>query len=359
MARVIQWYTGHMGAIQVEMLMRDPAHELVGVVAYTDAKAGLDAGDVAGIGPIGIKITADIDEALAIPADVVLINGNTFQPDLLDRILRSGKNVITISGAYDMTEEPDYPQLEAAAQAGGVTLTGGGNMPGLLNDVLPLFMTGYSSQVRRIWTRERNCHSEYRSRTMMQRFFGGPVPSPEEIAATLGPSPRRGYYFQAARLCARAFGLELSDFNLTKYEVAPAPHDFTMPGSGVFVAKGTAAALRYEYTGYVDGVPWHSVEMEFTATPTGLDPQWRSDPDEREFNVRIEGDPPLEVTFGCGGFLNLIRLNAARMINLIGPTIAAEPGCRTMLELPCGSSGVLATTGGPVAAQADVRPPGW
>jgi len=340
--RAIQWYTGAMGAMQVALLHRNPTFELVGVVTYSDAKHGRDAGEVAGIGPIGLPITANVEEALALEADVVLINGNTLQPDLLERILRSGKNVVTISGAYELTEEPQYEQLQAAALAGGVSLTGGGNMPGLLNDVLPLFMSGYTSGVRRIWTRERNCHDLYGSYATMSAFYGHPPPSPEAIAAMIGKSSRTGIYYQAAKLCARAFGLQLSDFQLTNFEVGTAPHDIVMPATGVRIAKGTVAASRYEYTGFVNGKPWQSVEMEFTAE-LGLGPQWKSALSEPEFVVRVEGEPPLEVTWGCGGIVNLIRLNAARMVNLAPAVIAAEPGCRTILDLPCGAAGVLGT----------------
>ena len=340
--RAIQWYTGSMGALQLALLHRDPTFELVGVVAYSGAKHGLDAGEVAGIGRIGMPITADVDQALAIEADVVLINGNTLQPKLIERILRSGKNVVTISGAYELTEEPDYEGLQAAALAGGASLTGGGNMPGLLNDVLPLFMSGYTSGVKRIWTRERNTHDLYGSHATMSAFYGNPPPDAEQIAAQIGRSTRTGIYYQAAKLCARAFGLELSDFKLTNYEVGAAPHDIVMPATGVRIAKGTVAASRYEFTGFVDGEPWQSVEMEFTAE-LGLGPQWKSNPSEPEFVVKVEGDPPLEVTWGCGGIVNLIKLNAARMVNLAPAVIAAKPGCRTILDLPCGAAGVLST----------------
>jgi 2,4-diaminopentanoate dehydrogenase len=331
-----------MGAMQVAMLHRDPAYELVGVVAHSDEKHGKDAGEAVGIGPIGVTITSDIDEALAIDAQCVLINGNSLQPDLLDRILRSGKNVVTISGAYDLDGEPFQDQLEAAALAGGATLTGGGNMPGLLQDVLPLFMSGYTTDVRQIWARERNCHDWYASYGTMSAFYGNPMPSDEEVKARIGSTVPQGIHRQAANLCAKAFGLALSDFKLTNYEVVAAPHDITMPGTGVYIAKGTVAGSRFEYTGFVDGEPWHVLEMEFTAE-LGLGPQWKQNLDLPEFDVRVDGDPPLQVTWGCGGIVNLIRLNAARMVNLVEPVIAAAPGCRTILELPAGGAGVLTT----------------
>src|SRR5690606_27111245 len=68
--RVIQWYTGSMGAIQIEMLLRDRVHQLVGVVAHSPEKIGMDAGEVAGIGRIGLPIVG-VETGLAIEADVV------------------------------------------------------------------------------------------------------------------------------------------------------------------------------------------------------------------------------------------------------------------------------------------------
>jgi len=353
--KVIQWYTGTMGALQVEMLHRDPAYELVGVVAHSDEKHGRDAGEVAGIGPIGVRITSNVDQALATEADCVLINGNSLEPDLLERILRSGKNVVTISGAYDLDGEPDQAQLEAAALEGGVSLTGGGNMPGLLQDVLPLFMSGYTTDVRRIWARERNCHDWYGSYATMSAFYGHPMPTADEVRAQIGTSVPNGIYRQSANLCAKAFGLALSDFQLTDCEVVPAPHDITMPGTGVQIAKGTVAGSRFEYTGFIHGEPWHILEMEFTAE-LGLGPRWKDSLDQPEFDVHVDGDPPMQVTWGCGGIVNLIRLNAARMVNLIQPLVAAAPGCRTILELPAGGAGVLTTRAFPRSAPTAASP---
>jgi 2,4-diaminopentanoate dehydrogenase len=342
--RVIQWYTGTMGKMQIELLHRDPSYELVGAVVHSPEKDGLDAGDIAGIGPIGVTATVDVEKALAMDADCVLVNGTGgLEADLLDRILRSGKNVVSISGAYDMKREPEFEQLDAACRAGGVSLTGGGNITNMQSDVLPLLMSGYTSDVARIWTRERNNHALYESRSTMHSFYGGPMPSAEELAAMNGRQLLSGTKRQAAHICADAIGVELSDFRISRYEVVPAPHDIYMPGSDMTIAEGTVAGIRYEYTGYVEGEPWHVTETEFTSA-YDLGPGWRDDPDEPEFALKIDGRPPIEMTYGVGGIVNLIWLNACRMVNLIGPLVSAETGCRTIVELPW----VVATTGGGV-----------
>ena len=88
-AGVGQWYTGTMGKMQIDLLHRDPSFELVGVVVHSADKAGLDAGEIAGIGPIGVTAIHDIDAALALEADCVLMTGSGgLEPDLLERILR-------------------------------------------------------------------------------------------------------------------------------------------------------------------------------------------------------------------------------------------------------------------------------
>ncbi|MBW8825562.1 MAG: dihydrodipicolinate reductase [Acidobacteria bacterium] len=346
--RVIQWYTGTMGKMQIDLLHRDPSYELVGAVVHSAGKAGLDAGQIAGIGEIGVTTTDDIDAALALEADCVLMTGSGgLEPDLIERILRSGKNVVSISGGYDMKREPEFEQLEAACQAGGVSLTGGGNITGMQSDVLPLIMSGYTSDVRRIWTRERNNHALYDSRGW-SGTYGGPMPSADEMTARIGTSLPAGHYRQAAQICADALGVELSDFALSNYEAVAAPREIYMPGPDVTVPKGTVAGLRFEYTGYVDGEPWHVTEMEFTAA-YDLGPGWKDNPDEPEFSLRIEGRPPIEMSYGVGGIVNLIWLNACRMVNLIGPLCRAGTGCRTILELPW----VTATSAGRSTASAD------
>ena len=140
-------------------------------------------------------------------------------------------------------------------------------------------------------------------------------------------------YGQAAHLCATALGVQLSDFALSNYERVLATEDIHLPASGFTIKKGTVAGSRLEYTGYVEGEPWHVLEMEFTAD-VGLGPGWRADLDEPEFTIRIDGDPPQEVTWGTFGLPNLIRLNAVRMVNMVGPIVRAAPGCRTILDMP-------------------------
>ena len=69
--RVIQWATGSIGQIAIRHFAGNPTFELVGVFVTSDAKDGVDAGEVAGIGPLGVTCTTDRDAVLALDADCV------------------------------------------------------------------------------------------------------------------------------------------------------------------------------------------------------------------------------------------------------------------------------------------------
>jgi len=70
--RVIQWATGGVGRAAIEGIIKHPGLQLVGCWVHSPDKAGLDVGELCGIGPVGVTATNDVEELLAMEADVVL-----------------------------------------------------------------------------------------------------------------------------------------------------------------------------------------------------------------------------------------------------------------------------------------------
>ena len=62
MPRVVQWATGATGRHTLAAMVDHPDLDVVGVLVYSDDKAGRDAGDLCGIDPIGVTATKDRDE---------------------------------------------------------------------------------------------------------------------------------------------------------------------------------------------------------------------------------------------------------------------------------------------------------
>ena len=70
--RVIQWATGGVGRSAIEAIVRHPELELAGCWVHSPAKDGRDAGELAGLPPLGVRASTDTAALLAQPADCVV-----------------------------------------------------------------------------------------------------------------------------------------------------------------------------------------------------------------------------------------------------------------------------------------------
>ena len=152
--RVVVWSTGGVGSIAVDAVRRRPDLELVGVWVHSAEKVGRDAGELAGVEPIGISATNDADELIALAPDCVVYAASGPDrdagavPDYL-RLLEAGINVVSTSST-SLVYPPSYyslewrDQLEAAAKAGDASFYVSGIFPGFASDQLALLMTTQS-----------------------------------------------------------------------------------------------------------------------------------------------------------------------------------------------------------------------
>lgn len=62
--RVVQWATGNIGTKSLRAIIGHPDLELVGVLVYSEAKAGRDAGELCGVGPVGVRATTSVDDVV-------------------------------------------------------------------------------------------------------------------------------------------------------------------------------------------------------------------------------------------------------------------------------------------------------
>ena len=135
-----------------------------------------------------------------------------------------------------------------------------------------------------------------------------------------------------------AAGLDVSLDEVTEtYERVPAPEDFDI-ASG-HIAKGTAAALRFEVRGMVGGKPVVVLE-HVTRIRDDLCPDWPQPAQEGgSYRIEITGEPSYALDLrlsspnGDHNHAGLVA-TAARVVNAIPEVVAAPPGIRTTLDLP-------------------------
>src|SRR5882724_10728009 len=93
--RVVQWATGNVGSRALRRAIEHPQVEVVGVYVHSADKVGRDAGDLGGIGRIGVAATNSIEDIIALRPDCVMYMPQYTNYDEICRLLESGANVVT------------------------------------------------------------------------------------------------------------------------------------------------------------------------------------------------------------------------------------------------------------------------
>lgn len=342
MIRLAQLYTGGVGSEIIRRLRGHPQLELVSVLVHSEEKAGIDSGTLVGAEPNGIVTTQDLEQVLAARPEAAIYSGMQWDVKLFSRLLRSGVNVYTGLGGYYLPGQPEFDTLDAAGKAGSASLAAGGNIPGLISDVFPLFLSGYTGRIREIRAWQRNHVSTYPSAVQIQTGLGiGLEPGANEYQEAVD-SAWVWAMRQSANMIADALGIECTDLVLADKRTALAPHDEELPGSGLVVKKGTVAGAQWEFAAYTGTRKFLTITNEQTAM-LALGPGWREDHAEPPWRVEIDGDPPIVATFGWLGEVEPgaanSRLNSARALNMIPRLVAARPGCVSVLDFPAPVAG--------------------
>jgi hypothetical protein len=99
--------------------------DVVGVYAFSPDKVGRDAGTTAGVAPVGVLATDDIDAPVAATPDCVLYTPRIIDYPLVTRLLRAGINVVTTCDFHTGTHHlENWVAFTAAALHGGATFLG-------------------------------------------------------------------------------------------------------------------------------------------------------------------------------------------------------------------------------------------
>jgi 4-hydroxy-tetrahydrodipicolinate reductase len=333
--RVVQWATGNVGLRSLRAIIEHPDLELVGVFVHSAAKVGKDAGDLCGIGPVGIRATDDADAIIALHADCVMYMPFDCDFDQMAAILRSGTNIVTTKGDFQNPAciDPDLrEQIEQACSEGQSSIYSAGSSPGFITDALPLVLAALQRRLDCITVDE---YSDVSSRNSPDIIYGamgfGRAPSEDaagHIAQSMWRSRRRSF-----ELLADAFGLPIDSVEATA-EIATANKRVQI-AAGVIEA-GTVAGTRITISGMRGGRPLFRFRANWYCT-TDLDVDW--DLIHSGWRVVVDGDTPLNVLITFPVALEdypamAPGLTAHPAVNAVRAVCAAEPGIRTSLDIP-------------------------
>ncbi|MDL4774573.1 NAD(P)H-dependent amine dehydrogenase family protein [Actinomadura xylanilytica] len=342
--RVVQWSTGNVGRNAIAGIDAHPGLELAGVWVSNPAKAGRDAGELAGLGPLGVAATTDGAALLALRPDCVVYTAmadvRIFEAiDDLCRILRSGANVVSSSPVFlqfpDGVVPPEMADpVRRAAAEGGASVFVNGIDPGFANDVLPLALTGISERVDEVRCLEILNYATYDQATVLFDIMGfGRALT--ETPMLLQPGVLTMAWGSVVRQLAAGLGVALDE--VTEHHTRlPAPETFQV-ASGT-IEEGTAAALRFEVAGMLDGRAVVVLE-HVTRLRDDLAPDWPQPAGAGCYRVVVKGEPDytldLQLLGGDGDHNTAgLKATAMRLVNAVPAVVEAPPGLLTALDLP-------------------------
>ncbi len=337
--RVIQWATGGVGRAAIAGVVAHPELELVGCWVHDAEKAGRDAGDLAGIDPVGVIATTDVDQLLGLGADCVIYAPLMADPSMVVRILASGANVVTPLGWF-FPGGRDESRVEAACAEGRTSVHGTGIHPGGVTERLPLVVSALSQAITHVRAEEFSDIRTYGAPDVVGNvmMFGR---TPEEATAGIMPAVLGDGFGQSVAMVAHELGFALDPDLRVDHEVAVATAPIDSPVGPI--APGRVAAQKFCWEGTVDGEPVITVRTNWFMGEEHLDPAWTFGPEGERFEIEITGDPSTSVTIhgwhpesiSAGLARNPgIIATATHCVSAVPAVVAAPPGIRTYLDLP-------------------------
>jgi 4-hydroxy-tetrahydrodipicolinate reductase len=314
-----------LGAIGREVLKAVQARPGLTLVAVADPAAelvGRDAGEVAGVGPCGVKIVSTAEEAFSEPSgvDVALVLTASGVADVVPIVeAASLRGVDVISTCEDLSyadfATPELARkLDARARAGGITVLGTGINPGFVMDRLPLTLAAACVRVDAV--RVERVVDAAKRRGPLRAKVGADL-TVEEFQA--GVAARRLGHRGLPESCALV-GLGLGvTFDELKSTIAPVVTSAAHPREGV--TPGRVAGLRQSAVGLRGGREVVRLDLEMSVAAP--------DPHDR---VVIDGDPPLDVLVRGGAHGD--RGTVGTTVSAIPAVVVASAGLKTILDLP-------------------------
>ena len=337
--RVVQWATGGVGRAAIEGVLDHPDLELVGCWVHSDEKNGKDVGDLIGRAPIGVTATNDIEAILQLDADCVVYAPFLGDSTIVERILRSGKNVVTPVGWW-YPKHIDSADLESACKDGHVTLHGTGIHPGGITERFPLMVSSLSRAITHVRAEEFSDIRTYDAVEVLRdiMLFGS---TPDVAKTSIMTAVLGNGFGQSIHMVADELGFDIKPDIRTTHDVAVATAPIDSP-MGI-IEPGLVAAQRFRWEALVDGTPVITAAVNWLMGEENLDPPWSFGPERERFEVEITGDPTVRLTFHGLHPASLqeglarnngIVATAMHCVNAIPYVCAAEPGIRSYLDLP-------------------------
>lgn len=325
--RVVQFGIGPIGQECIRTVLAKETTglvELVGVIDKDPTKVDKDVGLIVGNREkTGIVVNRDADAVLReARAHVVLHTTSSFLDGVQQQLLQCIRHRVHVISS---TEELSYPydrhpdlsvELDGLARENGVVIVGTGVNPGYAMDTLALMATGVCSDVTEVHV-ERIVDAGRRRLPLQKKVGAGMTTTEFAEQKKTGKFGHIGLR-ESLLFVAAGLGWTLEHIEATLESVV-SDRDVVTPH--LKVESGRVAGIHHAIKGYVDGVAILTLDLRmFVGAREPYD------------SVRVVGSPPIDLVVRDGIFGDTATV--AALVNAIPLVMKAEPGLRTMMDLP-------------------------
>jgi 4-hydroxy-tetrahydrodipicolinate reductase len=337
--RVVQWATGNVGTRALRRAIEHPDLELVGVWVHSAAKVGRDAGELAGLKPIGVAATNSMRDVLALKPDCVLYMPHVCNVDEICQILESGANIVTTRMEFQNPAALDAAmcaRVTAACQRGNSSIHGTGVSPGFITEALPIVLASIQRRLDSLSIFEfADCSSRDSPEMLFEMMGFGKKPGPANQAQL---DHARLCFAPSLQLVASALGLTVDNVVVTGAQGLARKDVHIVAG---VVPAGTVAATKTTVACMRNGKPLLQFSSNWFIS-TDVD---TSDGQKWEFRspsgwqVVLQGDCPLDIAISFPIALEDYAdmtpgLTAHRPVNAVPYVCDAPAGIVTTMDLP-------------------------
>jgi 4-hydroxy-tetrahydrodipicolinate reductase len=329
--KIVQYGVGPIGSEIVKLLIRRRIGQLVGAIDIDRSKVERDLGDIAGVGQkLGVKISSDAHATLSDSKPDIVIHCTssslvTVAPQIIDAVnFRSHVISTTEELAFPFIKHPEIAaEIDRRAKEAQVAVLGTGVNPGFVMDTLALALSVACQSINAVKA-ERVVDASQR-RLPLQKKIGAGLDLKEFKRRAGEGSIRHVGLSESVYLIAYGLGWRLSEVSET-LEPVIAERDLTT--QFLKVKKGDAAGVSQTAIGKMNGREVITLNLRMYIGA--------NDPHD---SIKIEGAPPIDMAIRGGIHGDLAT--AAIVTNMIPKLIRAQPGLRTMADLPLSYAGSL------------------
>ncbi|MEM0000568.1 MAG: dihydrodipicolinate reductase [Desulfurococcaceae archaeon] len=309
---------GAIGRLVLKLAV-ERGHEVVSVVDIDEKVVGKDAGEVAGIGRLGVNVSSSL--AGLENADVVVHATGSYLDRVFDQvvsIIERGVNVVSTSEtlAYPYYRYPVLAKkLDELARMYGVVVIGTGINPGFLLDTLVVTLSSVVTSVKRIRA-VRSLDAAKRREPFRKKIGLGE--DPELVRQKLLKGEITGHvgYAESVYLIAYAGDLELTR---VEERQSPVPAEETIESAGIRVERGFNKGITGYGVGYIKDR--EVIRLEFHA--------YAGAPEYEEIVIEGKDYTTTWRSTGTPGDLGTVTV----VLNVAEKAPYLPPGLRLMTEL--------------------------